>query len=190
MQIQVSLKCPIFRYDFWETTQYSNMNFWCFLVTPAPSPPCVWGHWSQRIVWMRLTGRACSPVWLRSFCWLRSSPWTPTRRGTSWRLLSWQQWTRGPGWRISTASWWLDQTLGCLTGPIASSSKLRSVKVLLCWCWGNDHWLTRSLIRRVQGNGTSSTQKVSPLPFLLLPSLRRLPLPQLYPPPLQQLLLV
>ena len=20
-------KCPIFKYDFWETTQYSNMNF-------------------------------------------------------------------------------------------------------------------------------------------------------------------
>ena len=23
-----------FKYDFWEKTQYSNMNFWCFLVTP------------------------------------------------------------------------------------------------------------------------------------------------------------
>ena len=24
-----------FKYDFWEKTQYSNMNFWDFLFTPA-----------------------------------------------------------------------------------------------------------------------------------------------------------
>ena len=35
MQIEICFKCPIFKYDFWETTQYSNMNFWCFLVTPG-----------------------------------------------------------------------------------------------------------------------------------------------------------
>ena len=35
MQIWTFSKHHIFKYDFWENTQYSNMNFWCFLVTPA-----------------------------------------------------------------------------------------------------------------------------------------------------------
>ena len=35
MQIWTFSKHPIFKYDFWEKTRYSNMNFWCFLVTPA-----------------------------------------------------------------------------------------------------------------------------------------------------------
>ena len=35
MQIQIFQICPIFKYDFWENTQYSNMIFWCFLVTPG-----------------------------------------------------------------------------------------------------------------------------------------------------------
>ena len=34
MQIWTFSKHHTFRYDFWEKTQYSNMNFWCFLVTP------------------------------------------------------------------------------------------------------------------------------------------------------------
>ena len=29
------LKRHIFKYDFWEKTQYLNMNVWCFLVTPV-----------------------------------------------------------------------------------------------------------------------------------------------------------
>ena len=37
MQIWTFSKHHIFKYDFWEKTQYSNMNFWCFLVTPASS---------------------------------------------------------------------------------------------------------------------------------------------------------
>ena len=35
MQIWTFSKHHIFKYDFWEKTQYSNMNFWCFLVTPG-----------------------------------------------------------------------------------------------------------------------------------------------------------
>ena len=31
-------KHPIFKLDFWEKTQYSNMIFSCFLVTPVVSP--------------------------------------------------------------------------------------------------------------------------------------------------------
>ena len=34
MQIWTFSKHHIFKYDFWEKTRYSNMNFWCFLVTP------------------------------------------------------------------------------------------------------------------------------------------------------------
>ena len=34
MQIWTFSKHQTFKYDFWEKTQYSNMNFWCFLVTP------------------------------------------------------------------------------------------------------------------------------------------------------------
>ena len=39
MQIWTFSKHHIFKYDFWEKTQYSNMNFWCFLVTPAAKTP-------------------------------------------------------------------------------------------------------------------------------------------------------
>ena len=35
MQIWTFSKHHTFKYDFWEKTQYSNMNFWCFLVTPV-----------------------------------------------------------------------------------------------------------------------------------------------------------
>ena len=35
MQIWTFTKLHTFKYDFWEKTQYSNMNFWCFLVTPV-----------------------------------------------------------------------------------------------------------------------------------------------------------
>ena len=35
MQIWTFSKHHIFKYDFWEKTRYSNMNFWCFLVTPG-----------------------------------------------------------------------------------------------------------------------------------------------------------
>ena len=35
MQIWTFSKHHIFKYDFWEKTRYSNMNFWCFLVTPV-----------------------------------------------------------------------------------------------------------------------------------------------------------
>ena len=35
MQIWTFSKHHKLKYDFWEKTQYSNMNFWCFLVTPA-----------------------------------------------------------------------------------------------------------------------------------------------------------
>ena len=28
-------KTPQIQYEFWEKTQYLNMNFWCFLVTPV-----------------------------------------------------------------------------------------------------------------------------------------------------------
>ena len=34
MQMWIFSKHHIFKYDFWEKTQYSNMNFWCFLFTP------------------------------------------------------------------------------------------------------------------------------------------------------------
>ena len=34
MQIWTFSKHQTFKYDFREKTQYSNMNFWCFLVTP------------------------------------------------------------------------------------------------------------------------------------------------------------
>ena len=34
MQIWTFSKHHTFKYDFWEKTQYSNMKFWCFLVTP------------------------------------------------------------------------------------------------------------------------------------------------------------
>ena len=34
MQIWTFSKHHIFRYNFWEKTWYSNMNFWCFLFTP------------------------------------------------------------------------------------------------------------------------------------------------------------
>ena len=34
MQIWIFSKHPVFKYDFWEMTWYSNMNFWCFLFTP------------------------------------------------------------------------------------------------------------------------------------------------------------
>ena len=36
MQIWTFSKHHTFKYDFREKTQYSNMNFWCFLVTPGP----------------------------------------------------------------------------------------------------------------------------------------------------------
>ena len=36
MQIWTFSKHQTFKYDFWEKTQYSKMNFWCFLVTPEP----------------------------------------------------------------------------------------------------------------------------------------------------------
>ena len=35
MQIWTFSKHHTFKYDFWEKTQYSNMKFWCFLVTPG-----------------------------------------------------------------------------------------------------------------------------------------------------------
>ena len=35
MQIWTFSKHHIFKYDFWEKTRYSNMNFWCFLFTPV-----------------------------------------------------------------------------------------------------------------------------------------------------------
>ena len=35
MQMWIFFKHQIFKYDLREKTQYSNMNFWCFLVTPA-----------------------------------------------------------------------------------------------------------------------------------------------------------
>ena len=35
------LKRHIFKYDFWEKPQYSNMKFWCFLVTPGPIRFCL-----------------------------------------------------------------------------------------------------------------------------------------------------
>ena len=35
MQIWTFSKHHTFKYDFWEKTQYSNMNLWCFLVTPV-----------------------------------------------------------------------------------------------------------------------------------------------------------
>ena len=38
MQMWIFSKHHIFKYDFWEKTQYSNMNFWCFLFTPDLSP--------------------------------------------------------------------------------------------------------------------------------------------------------
>ena len=34
MQIWIFSKHPVFKYDFWEKTWYSNMNFWCLLFTP------------------------------------------------------------------------------------------------------------------------------------------------------------
>jgi len=40
MQIWTFSKHHIFKYDFWEKTQYSNKNFWCFLVTPVRN---AWG---------------------------------------------------------------------------------------------------------------------------------------------------
>ena len=38
MQIGIFSKHHIFKYDFWEKTRYSNMNFRCFLVTPDFGP--------------------------------------------------------------------------------------------------------------------------------------------------------
>ena len=35
MQKWIFSKHPIFKYDFWEKTWYSNMNFWCLLFTPG-----------------------------------------------------------------------------------------------------------------------------------------------------------
>ena len=35
MQIWTFSKHHTFKYEFWEKTQYSNMNFWCFLVAPG-----------------------------------------------------------------------------------------------------------------------------------------------------------
>ena len=38
MQIWTFSKHHILKYDFWEKTRYSNMNFRCFLVTPDFGP--------------------------------------------------------------------------------------------------------------------------------------------------------
>ena len=35
MQVWTFSKHHTFKYDLWEKTQYSNMNFGCYLVTPA-----------------------------------------------------------------------------------------------------------------------------------------------------------
>ena len=42
MQIWTFSKHHIFKYDFWEKTRYSNMNFWCFLVTPGIQASKAW----------------------------------------------------------------------------------------------------------------------------------------------------
>ena len=54
MQIWTFSKHHIFKYDFWEKTQYSNMNFWCYLVTPVKnwsftSNQCI--HFSISLDW-------------------------------------------------------------------------------------------------------------------------------------------
>ena len=46
-------KHHIFKYDFREKTQYSNMNFWCFLVTPARAPPS-WSKPAKRLIFYTL----------------------------------------------------------------------------------------------------------------------------------------
>ena len=48
IQIWTFSKHHIFKYNFWEKTRYSVMNFWCFLFTPERNSRS-WG--GEYVVW-------------------------------------------------------------------------------------------------------------------------------------------
>ena len=114
MQIWTFWKHHTFKYDFWEKTQYSNMNFWRFLVTPASNKEHIDTH-NHSIIYIfiyfscaqyLLTGQSYDYCW---FGWIFTNrsgtpyPW-PLHQNSGAREASvWSCWTKSP-WPSSTST--------------------------------------------------------------------------------------